>query len=314
MLNHTQPHNNDEKDESQANDERHTVWVSQPTVNSIDIYQQPPPTINGTHSEALTDLQTGYLHAISALEARNKALQQDLAIARAAQGYQNVQGNTGAAQHIANLEERNTLLQRDLDIARQVPHATKQDIHHLNATLAAKNQKIKEKNNEALQKDDTIRKLRKELGELKEKRAGPAPSNEYVASLQKQLQRTNDTINVKSNQVLHCIQENNRLKSELAEEKRKGRMTGTSATQGLASANRFSGNGGGAWTNSSPYVDVPKNKKRFEAAQNMPSTAGRTQNDGTWTGNSSYAPFADAPYKKRKFEAAPGSQDNPLEL
>lgn len=313
--------------ETPSCDNRHNAQL---TADGNNTYQQPPPATNGAHSKALTRLQTGYLRAISALEARNKALEQDLAITRAAEGYRNVQGQKEAAQRIAQLEERNASLQQELKFERQRPTAVQQDgprIHQLNSQLALKNQKIKEKNTEFIQKDQTIRELQKELKQERKKQAVPNPSNKHVANLQTQLDRLNDTVTAKSNQVLHYLQENTRLKHELAEERRGRGTTGQSVSQGMRNGNGFqrdvlhsrnSSMGIGA-----PHVMASANGYRgagssYEdnssigrgASQGM-SSANNFQGLGS---NSSHASYAHASYKKRKFVAALGSHDNPWEL
>ena len=166
-----------------AHEERRFVWVSQPTTNSTDEYKQPPVASNGTHSESLTRLQNGYLRAISNLETQNKVLQQQLDKARATQGTQNVQAQAQAqahghcAQRIANLRERVNLLQREVNILRSQPSTNgKEHIRPLELKLAEKNEKIKEKNNLVLQKEETIRWLREELKAERMRHAGPRPT------------------------------------------------------------------------------------------------------------------------------------------
>lgn len=264
-----------------TNEEKRFIWVTQPTVNGTDTYQQSAPMSNGTQSETLTRLQTGYLRAIFALETRIKSLQQDLNIARASQGYQNLQGSKEAAQRISNLEERNDLLQRDLNIARARPEAVKQDICYLETQLTAKNYKIKEKNTQVLERDQTIRTLQQQLKQEQKKRTGPNPANDYIRNLQSQLTEQHQILNAKHNQNISLSQENERLQAELTEKRRSNRGRGAVATPSMAAANNS------RWTGSA-----------YERNSNAQGS----------TGNSSHA------QKKRKFEGAPGSQDNPLEL
>lgn len=117
--------------------------------------QESPPATNGTRSESLTRLQDGYLKAIAALEDRNESLQQDLNIA------QPYCANT--AQRATYFEQQNGYLQLELGAARATPDARKAHIVQLEATLAAKNTRIKEKNSQIIRLEQNNRRLEEEL-------------------------------------------------------------------------------------------------------------------------------------------------------
>jgi hypothetical protein len=111
---------------------------------------------NGTHSEALTRLQDGYLKVISALEDRNESLQQDVNIAQ--------RFAVNVAQRAAYFEQQNGCLQLELGAARDKPDVHKAaSIVQLETTLAAKNTKLKEKNTQIIYLEHEIRELKKEL-------------------------------------------------------------------------------------------------------------------------------------------------------
>jgi len=154
--------------------------VSQPTTNGTDEYKQPPVTTNGTHSETLTRLQDGYLRAIANLETQNKVLQQQLDKVRATQGTQNVQAQAQAhghcAERIAILEERVNLRQRELNNLRSQPQDWKEHLGSLEVKLVEKDEKIKQKNSQVLQQEETIRRLQEELKAERKRNAKPRPS------------------------------------------------------------------------------------------------------------------------------------------
>ncbi|KAF2829671.1 hypothetical protein CC86DRAFT_464193 [Ophiobolus disseminans] len=157
--------------------ERRFVWVSQPAINGTDTYEQPPRTSNDTHSESLTRLQTGYLRAIAALEARNSALGKELHNGRIAQRHTNdlanihiaqqaAQLHLGAQKHIAQLQERNNVLSRELNVLRSrpsVPRVNNSQRAFFDEELAKKNKRIQDKNTRIIQLEDANRQLQNQL-------------------------------------------------------------------------------------------------------------------------------------------------------
>lgn len=120
---------------------------------------QPQASTNGTYSESLTRLQTGFLHAISVLEERNKALQNEVNDLRSRQD----KINQPMARRLASVEQRNDKLEAELRAARMWPYTHKETQRNLELTLAKKNETIKEKNSKINDMEARIRGLEQEL-------------------------------------------------------------------------------------------------------------------------------------------------------
>jgi chromosome segregation ATPase len=122
-----------------------------------------PVVTNGTYSEALTRLQSGYLRAIAVLEEHNKALQQELNIAHETASGRLALANFNATQRISSLEDENAILQLELDAALSKPNPLRAKISQLYTALAAKNTTIEEKNSRIVHIERTNRRLQEEL-------------------------------------------------------------------------------------------------------------------------------------------------------
>ncbi|OAK98403.1 hypothetical protein IQ06DRAFT_350097 [Phaeosphaeriaceae sp. SRC1lsM3a] len=115
------------EDDREATFSEYSLEMSLETNHDYNDGNQPAAGTNGTYSESLMRLQTGYLHAISVLEDRNK---QDRKLER--------QKN--------NLELQNNRLEAELRAARLWPHTHKKTQRDLELSIAKKNETIKEKN------------------------------------------------------------------------------------------------------------------------------------------------------------------------
>lgn len=123
---------------------------------STDAESQQEPPSNGTYSESLTRLQTGYLHAIGVLEERLKRQQQELDFAHA------------DLQHMDFLKHQNRQLTLDLNASRSL--AQEMRSAPLEKKLAEKNATLKVKNKKIADLEQTIRCHQAEQSEQIKKR------------------------------------------------------------------------------------------------------------------------------------------------
>lgn len=126
---------------------------------------QPWASTNGSYSESLTRLQNGFLHAISVLEDRNKALQNEVNDLRSRQD----RINQPIARRLASVEQRNEKLEAELRAARMWPYTHKETLRNLELTLAKKNETIKEKNSKINDMEARNRGLEQELNSERKK-------------------------------------------------------------------------------------------------------------------------------------------------
>jgi chromosome segregation ATPase len=164
------------EDDDEGQQDRRFIWVSQPnsdakyftsyTDNNCD-QDQPPEQTNGTLSESLTRLQSGFLRCIANLEERNIALQEKIERVRMAPDNWEDKIDLQSSQRICILEEHIAALQQQLDETRARPNSWKAQLTQLNETLATKNKAIKEKNLKIIEIEQRNAQLQRDLAEAR---------------------------------------------------------------------------------------------------------------------------------------------------
>ncbi|KAH7075619.1 hypothetical protein BKA63DRAFT_511925 [Paraphoma chrysanthemicola] len=119
---------------------------------------------NGTYSESLTRLQTGYLHAISTLEERIADLQHDLANAHLHHENCNGRVSQDTAQRITYLDNENEYLRSELDAQKTQANAYRAELRGLKVTLETKNAVRKEQVSKILYLEQENRRLKEGNG------------------------------------------------------------------------------------------------------------------------------------------------------
>lgn len=181
------------------------MCVSQPTNKGTDVYEQPPRRPNGIHSKTLTVLQSGYLLAMSTLEARNNALQQELDQARAAP-----RSSDQAIRQMALDQASIKALQQELNKVRTAPGP----IDLANMQVAQRNARLQmqatqrivhlEQRNSLLSRDwDAFR-------------SQQAVSNSQVQDIEDIVAKKNQTIKERNSRIIDLEHENRQLHAKLA--------------------------------------------------------------------------------------------------
>jgi chromosome segregation ATPase len=212
--------------------------------NGFSDGDQPPAAANGTYSESLTRLQTGYLMVISNLESRNKELQQEMEniVSRQKDDEAQQDENALSAQDYARLKEQHSHLQQqhyemheemtnELNSLRQ-SNAVLQCMAAVNGnhhqTIQGRDEKIRFLQNNVLTFKDAHRRVAADLEAEKKRYANLEAANRRLAEAleaEKKKDETIRTLNEKSTaktlKLIQVEEVHRRLQAALKEERRK---------------------------------------------------------------------------------------------